>query len=117
MLPSGEARLLDWQCVQVANYMQDPANLLVSGLTVEDRRRHDRDLVAHYVTNLRRFGVQDAPSVEDAYQALGAYLMHQVSWVMCLTEMQPEENCAAITERASAAAMDFGTVGILLGER
>jgi hypothetical protein len=41
--------------------------------------------------------------------------MHQVSWVMCLIEMQPEENCAAITERASAAAMDYGTIGRLLG--
>jgi hypothetical protein len=30
--------------------------------------------------------------------------------------LQPEAVCAAITERASAAAMDHGTVALLLGE-
>lgn len=115
VLPSGEARLLDWQCVQIANHMQDPANLIVSGLSIEDRRRHDRDLIAHYLERLRAFGVQDAPSLDAAYRAFGGYLMHQVAWVMCLVEMQPEENCMAIAERASAAAVDLGTIDILLG--
>ncbi|HEX7759754.1 MAG TPA: hypothetical protein VF459_09645 [Caulobacteraceae bacterium] len=113
-LPSGEARLLDWQCVQVANYMQDPANLIVSGLTVEDRRRCARDLVAHYVAKLGEFGVETPPTLDAAYEALRAYALHQLSWAMCMVEMQPETVCVAITERASAAAMDFGTVGILL---
>ena len=116
VLPDGEARLLDWQCVQVANHMQDPANLIVSGLSVEDRRRHGRDLVAHYLGRLAEFGVEDAPALDDAYGVLGVYGMHQVAWAMCLVEMQPEEVCIAITGRASAAAMDFGSVERLLGE-
>ena len=33
---------------------------------------------------------------------------------MCLVAMQPEENCAAIAERASHAAMDYNTIGWLL---
>lgn len=113
-LPNGEARLLDWQCVQVAHHMQDAANLIISGLSIEDRRQTARDLVAHYVAKLGEFGVGNAPSADAAYIALGAYLMHQVSWVMCIVEMQPEENCMAIAERASAAAVDFGTMNILL---
>ncbi len=113
-LPTGEARLLDWQCVQVAHHMQDPANLIVSGLSVEDRRRHARDLVAGYVADLAAFGVPDAPSVDDAFAGLGVYGMHQVSWVMCMVEMQPEAVCMAVAERASAAAVDYGTVEFLL---
>jgi hypothetical protein len=113
-LPNGEARLLDWQCVQVANFMQDPTNLIVSGLSIADRRRCDRDLVAHYVGKLREFGVETAPSADDAFARIGAYAMHQVSWVMCLTEMQPEEVCCAIAERACAAAVDYGTIATLL---
>jgi hypothetical protein len=113
-LPSGEVRLLDWQCVQVSNFMQDPANVIASGLSPQDRRSCDRDLVTHYVGKLREFGVEDAPSAEAAFDLMRAYVMHQVSWVMCMVEMQPEENCMAITERASAAAMDYGTIGILL---
>ena len=114
-LPSGEARFLDWQCVQIAHHMQDPANLIVSGLSPADRRHSDRDLLADYVGCLAEFGVENPPSVDEAFDGLRVYAMHQVSWVMCLIEMQPEENCAAITERASAAAMDYGTVGRLLG--
>ncbi len=114
-LPSGEARLLDWQCVQIAHHMQDVANLMVSGLSPADRRRTDRDLLAHYLACLKRFGVADPPALETAFEDLRVYAMHQVSRVMCLIEMQPEENCAAITERASAAAMDYGTVDRLLG--
>lgn len=113
-LPSGEARMIDWQCVQVAHHMQDPANLIVSGLSVADRRAHDRDLVAHYLGKLKAFGVDAPPTLEEAFDNLKVYCMHQVSWVMCIVEMQPEENCAAITERASAAAMDYGTLDILL---
>lgn len=116
-LPSGEARLLDWQCVQVANYMTDVTNMMVSGLSIDDRRRFDRELLAGYLAALKRFGVADAPSLEDSYAVLGAYTMHQVAWVMCKVEMQPEENCAAITERASAAALDYGTIDLLLGSR
>jgi hypothetical protein len=113
-LPNGEARLLDWQCVQVANFMQDPTNLIVSGLGVADRRQCERDLLDHYIGKLSEFGVETAPSADEAYRLLGAYAMHQVSWVMCLVEMQSEEVCAAITERACAAAVDHGTIDILL---
>jgi hypothetical protein len=114
VLPSGEARLIDWQCVQIANHMQDAANMMVSGLSVDDRRRFDRELVAGYLDALRRFGAPDVPSLEQSMAVIGAYAMHQLSWVMCLVEMQPEENCAAITERASAAALDYGTLDLLL---
>jgi hypothetical protein len=113
-LPSGECRLIDWQCVCIANYSQDPTNLMVSGLSVADRRACEVDLWAHYVRKLAEFGVKNPPSVQEALESMRIYLMHQVSWVMCLVEMQPEENCCAITERASAAAMDHGTVDLLL---
>ena len=95
--------------------MQDPANLIVSGLSIADRRQCDRDLLAHYVDRLREFGVDNPPAANEACRLLGAYAMHQVSWVMCLTEMQPEEVCCAIAERACAAAVDYGTIGSLSG--
>jgi hypothetical protein len=109
-LPDGEARLLDWQCVQVAHHMQDPANLIVSGLSITDRRAHARDLIAHYLQRLADFGVDKPPALDVAWSDFQVYLMHQVAWAMCLVEMQPEDVCCAITNRASAAAMDYGTV-------
>ena len=114
ILPSGEARMLDWQCVQTGYYMTDPANLIVSGMNPADRRATDKDLLKHYLGKLTEFGVENPPSLEDAFQGLRAGTMHQLSWVMCLVAMQPEENCAAIAERASHAAMDYNTIGWLL---
>ena len=94
--------------------MTDPANLIVSGMNPADRRATDKDLLKHYLGKLTEFGVENPPSLEDAFQGLRAGTMHQLSWVMCLVAMQPEENCAAIAERASHAAMDYNTIGWLL---
>jgi hypothetical protein len=115
ILPSGEARMLDWQCVQTAYYMTDPANLIVSGMAPEDRRATDKDLLKHYLGKLKELGVDNPPSLEDAFVGLRAGAMHQLSWVMCLVAMQPEENCAAIAERGSCAVMDYRTIDLLLG--
>jgi len=113
-LPSGEVRALDWQCIQIAHHMHDVALLMTTGLTKEDRRACDRDLVKHYIDKLRDFGVEDAIDFERAFTMMRGFAIHQVGWALCKVEMQPEENCAAATERASAAAMDYGTVELLL---
>jgi hypothetical protein len=107
VMPDGEVRLIDWQCVQIANYAQDLAYFMVGGLTVEDRRKHAKDLVAHYVGKLGEFGVARPPTVEEAWAKFPPYLVHGMGWVMCFVELQPEENCAAMTERFSAAMIDF----------
>jgi thiamine kinase-like enzyme len=113
-MPDGEIRLLDWQCVRMAHWGFDPCNILVSGLTIDDRRRFARDLLQGYVRKLGEFGVEHPPTVEDAFRAMRAYTIHALGWVMCMVEMQPEENCMAITERASAAAIELETVETIM---
>jgi len=113
-MPDGDVRLLDWQCVRLAHWGFDPSNILVSGLSIEDRRHHARDLLHHYVTKLSEFGVAHPPTVDDAFYAMRAYTIHGLGWVMCMVEMQPEENCTAITERASAAALDLDTIATIM---
>lgn len=109
-LPDGEVRLLDWQCSRMGHWGFDPCNIIITGLSIEDRRSVARDLLQHYVGKLREFGVENGPTANDAFAALRAYTMHGLGWVMCMAEMQPEENCVAITERASAAAVDYNTI-------
>jgi hypothetical protein len=54
-------------------------------------------------------------SVEEvAWRAYRAHAMHGIAWVMCPYEMQPEENCEVFTERFSTAAMDHGSVELIL---
>lgn len=114
-LPDGEARLVDWQCVQIAHWAHDMSYFMVSGLSIEDRRKYTRDLLAHYTAKLREFGVETAPSPDEAYDAFCAYVFHGIGWVMCYVEWQPEETCVAMTERFSSAILELGTLDILLG--
>ena len=114
LLPTGEARMLDWQCVQTAFFMTDPGNLIGSGMSPEDRRATDKDLLNHYLGKLKEFGVDNPPSFDEAYQGLRASAIHVLCWVMSLVAMQPEENCAAIAERGSHAMLDYNTLGLLL---
>ena len=113
-MPDGDVRLLDWQCVRMAHWGFDPSNIMVSGLSAENRRAHARTLWQHYVTKLKEFGVERPPTVDDAFEAMRAYTIHGLGWVMCMVEMQPEENCAAVTERASIAAMEYDTINVIM---
>ena len=106
--------MLDWQCVQTAFFMTDPGNLIGSGMSPEDRRATDKDLLNHYLGKLKEFGVDNPPSFDEAYQGLRASAIHVLCWVMSLVAMQPEENCAAIAERGSHAMLDYNTLGLLL---
>lgn len=115
LLPDGEARLLDWQSAQFSHWAHDVSYFIVTSLSVDDRRRHERDLLAGYLANLQGFGVAQSPGFDTAFDSYRACALHGIGWVMCLVEMQPEESCVAITERISAAIIDLGTIGRLLG--
>jgi len=57
-LPGGkiEIGLIDWQVVQHGCWALDVAYHLGAALSVEDRRRSERDLLAHYLDRLAAFG-------------------------------------------------------------
>ncbi|MET0984032.1 MAG: phosphotransferase [Steroidobacteraceae bacterium] len=115
-LPGGEARLLDWQCCQLAHWAYDVSYFLISGLSVADRRACARDLLSQHVMHLRELGVRAAPSADAAYEAFRAYALHGIGWCMCMVEMQPEDICTAMTERFSSAIVDLTSVDIVLNK-
>lgn len=67
--PVGAPSLVDWQLVQRGHWFLDVGTHIATALTVEDRRRSERDLLEHYLGCLRSRGV-DAPSVEEAWDLL-----------------------------------------------
>jgi len=113
-LPDGEVRLLDWQAVQIAHWAHDVSYFMAGALSVQDRRANDRELLRHYLKALADHGVEP-PADEVAWRAYRAHAMHGIGWVMCPFEMQPEENCEVFTERFSTAALDLGSVDLILG--
>lgn len=56
---TGEVRAVDWQTLSLGLPARDLAYLISTGMTPENRRRHERDLVAAYHRGLRAHGVTD----------------------------------------------------------
>jgi aminoglycoside/choline kinase family phosphotransferase len=104
--------LLDWQMTMAGPWATDFTEFLVSALTIEARRAHERDLLTHYLDQLRVHGA-DAPSFEQAWLAYRQNVPYSVLWAAIPEEMQPVDINTAATERASAAADDLDTLGSL----
>jgi hypothetical protein len=68
LLPDGSGGLLDWQLMARGNGANDLTYLLVTALEPEQRRKHERDLIRFYLDELRRHGVEQPPSAEEAWE-------------------------------------------------
>ncbi len=108
--PDGEPGLLDWQNAMLGFWAHDVTEYTVTALTVADRRRSERDLIAHYVAALRRHGI-DALDVETAWGEYVRHTAYTFHWTLCQPEWQPEPVCLQNSERACTAIMDHQSVG------
>lgn len=108
----GEPGLLDWQSPQRGHWAHDVTYTLVGAVSVDDRRRSEKDLLEHYLGALAARGV-DAPGFDEAWKAYRRHALYGVLWSMCPPEMQMEENVVAMTERFSAAADDLGSLSVV----
>jgi len=108
----GRPGYLDWQHVMCGSWAFDVANLLVTGLTVDDRRAHERDLLRGYLDALARHGAAP-PAFDDAWNAYRAHAAWSFMWVLCPVVMHSEEVCTLNAERACAAIEDLNTLEIL----
>ncbi len=59
--------LVDWQVLQRGNWSIDVAYHIAAALDVEDRRRHERTLLAHYLDRLAAHG-GTPPAFDEAWQ-------------------------------------------------
>jgi hypothetical protein len=99
---------LDWQSVFYGMWAHDLAYLIVTGLSVADRRHHERDLIAHYREEMRTRGRELAPDA--VWFEYRRHALYSSAWSMCLPEWQAEERCCAVTEKAFAAIEDLQTL-------
>lgn len=105
----GRPGYLDWQHVMRGSWAFDVANLMVTGLTVADRRAHERELLAGYLRALCAAGAAP-PTFDQAWSAYADHAMWSFMWVLCPVAMHSEEVCALNAERACAAIEDLGTL-------
>lgn len=84
-----------------------------ASLDLADRARWERDLVAHYLDELRRNGA-DGPSLDDAMRQYAAFLLYGLFiWVTTPPHYQDEAVCTANAARVSAAMVDHDCVELL----
>lgn len=110
-LSSGGIGYYDWQLVRTGNWCHDVAYFLVASLAVEDRRLHERALLAGYLSDLGDLGV-DPPPMHDAWASYcSAPAFGYATWLHTFSAgvFQPRDVCLATLERFAAAYVDLGT--------
>ena len=96
--------LLDFQLSLRGCYSRDLTYILTTALTIDQRREHERDLIAFYLDELARGGVERVPTMDEAW------LLHRqsalwglvVGWLTCPTANYgreiTEENIRRLTQ-------------------
>lgn len=109
------AGLLDWQAVRRGHPLRDVTYHLVLGMTVPDRREHERDLLAHYVAELAAYGgpVVDADEAWRQHRRMAAYAYVAAMFTSGLGGLQNADIADAGLRRSGAAIDDLDTAALL----
>ena len=111
----GKAGLLDWQVVRRGHPSRDLNYTLVQGMTTEDRRAVERDLLDVYRKALAAGGGPDLDRDDlwTRYRQAGVYTYVSPLTVAALGGMQTDEVCMESLRRAVTALDDLETVEAL----
>ena len=115
VLPGDQTGFLDWQVVRRGNWVQDVGYFLIGALTIEDRRRCERELLAVYRDALA-LPQSDLPSEDEIwlrYRQSPAYGL--AIWLSTLGTdgWQRHEVAKALAQRYGAALEDLETLSAL----
>lgn len=106
--PDGAAGLYDWQMLSRGPWAFDVSYAVTAALDIEDRRMHERSLLAHYLNTLGSLGVKTVPGLEEAWGDYCRYIAYPLLvWPTNRSSHQADENSLVMTERMGAAAVDF----------
>jgi hypothetical protein len=116
------AAVLDWQTTMVGHPLRDVAYFLSMSMLPEDRRAHEKDLVAEYHQELVRRGVADF-SLEDCYDGYRVGMMQgpMITTLGCVystADPTPESDAMFLSmmSRSCTAIRDVGTLVALAGD-
>jgi hypothetical protein len=66
-LPGGTAGLLDWQLMGRGHPMHDVSYIISTGLSIADRRTHERELLRYYLDALAEAGAANPPGFVESW--------------------------------------------------
>ena len=111
LLPSGEVGFLDWQVARRGNWSLDLGYFLQGALTVEDRRRSERDLLVEYRDSLG-LPADELPSADEIWLRYRASVAHGLTlWLVTASagEWQRTDVSVALAQQYSFAYADLDT--------
>jgi aminoglycoside phosphotransferase (APT) family kinase protein len=105
----GRTGFLDWQLARTGNWSHDVGYFVAGSLAVEDRRAHERELLAYYLDALGTAGAARPPFAQawDRYRATPAFGL--ATWLHTLSfgTFQQPSACLATIDRFAAAYGDL----------
>lgn len=112
VLPDDDVGFLDWQMARRGNWSLDVGYFLQGALTIEDRRRAERDLLEEYRGALT-LSKDELPSADEVWLRYRASVAHGLAiWMATLSggdAWQRPDICLAFAQRYSAAFIDLDT--------
>ncbi len=111
-LQEGKVVLCDWQLVRAGPWAADVAYLMATALGHEDRRQHERQLLAAYLDQLADAGGRP-PTAAEAWAQYTAHLVYPLEAMvitLALGAMQPPRQVGRVVARAAAAVSDHGVL-------
>ena len=113
-LPDGSAGLLDWQLSRQGCWAHDVTYAMCTALDPADRRAHERELLANYLDGLRRHGVADPPTVDEAWQMHRCFPMWGFpAWSITPQVMYDPGAVVAVMERVAIAIAELASLDAL----
>jgi aminoglycoside phosphotransferase (APT) family kinase protein len=108
-----EIGLLDWQIYVVGPWAHDFTYCLVGGLSVDDRRQHERSLLQHYLGRMSQNSMVEI-NAEEAWINYRRFIAYGLwVWLRVPPAQQPIENTIALSERFGAAMTDHRVFELL----
>lgn len=108
----GETGLADWQVLQRNSWALDVAYHVGAVLSVEDRRRNERDLLDHYLGLLQGHGVATAPTREQAWELYRSALVYGY-YLWAITRKVRPAVTHEFTTRLGTAVTDADSFALL----
>ncbi|AZP80735.1 phosphotransferase family protein [Mycobacterium avium] len=112
---TGAGSLVDWQLVQRGMWSLDVGYHIASTLTVDERRRTERDLLRHYLDCLASHGVTPPPW-DDAWRAIAFGMVHGFYLWGITTKVQPAV-IATLLHRLGTAVADHDALSAVQSSR
>ena len=115
LLPTGERLWLDWQLGQRVRPWRELTYCTIGSLTIEERRHHHKDLVAHYRDCLIKEVATNVIDLETIWnEQIPRWVIYGIqAWAANMDHWG--QNGLPMNERFFTAGEDFNTWAILLG--